>query len=62
MERDSKGEGTVVSQARPPTARRLRRREDGILAFSAHPITNGFAEGMNNTIKVIKRRARSFQE
>ncbi len=41
-------------------ARRLRRWKEGILAFFTHRITNGFAEGVNNTIKVIKRRAYGY--
>jgi len=41
-------------------ARRLTRWADGILAFFTHRITNGISEGINNLIKVLKRRACGF--
>jgi transposase len=43
-------------------AKRFRRWKEGIMAFFAHPITNAFAEGINNTIKVIKRRSYGFHD
>ena len=41
-------------------AKRLNRWADGILAFFTHRITNGISEGINNLIKVLKRRAYGF--
>lgn len=43
-------------------AKRLRRWKEGIMAFFTHRITNAFAEGINNTIKVIKRRSYGFHD
>jgi transposase len=43
-------------------AKRLNRWADGILAFFTHRITNGISEGINNLIKVIKRRAYGFHD
>jgi transposase len=43
-------------------ARRLNRWKDGIIAFFIHRITNGVAEGINNKIKVIKRRSYGFKD
>ncbi len=34
----------------------------GILAYFTHRITNGVAEGINNKIKVIKRRSYGFRD
>jgi transposase len=41
-------------------ARRLNRWADGILSYFTHRITNGVSEGINNLIKVLKRRAYGF--
>lgn len=41
-------------------AKRLNRWADGILAFFTHRITNGISEGINNLIKVLKRRSYGF--
>jgi len=43
-------------------AKRLNRWADGILAFFTHRITNGISEGINNLIKVLKRRAYGFAD
>jgi transposase len=43
-------------------ARRLKRWADGILAYFTYRITNGIAEGINNKIKVLKRRAYGFHD
>jgi transposase len=43
-------------------AKRLNRWADGILAFFTHRITNGISEGINNLIKVLKRRAYGFTD
>ncbi len=41
-------------------AKRLNRWATGILSYFTHRITNGISEGINNLIKVIKRRAYGF--
>jgi transposase len=41
-------------------AKRLNRWADGILSFFTYRITNGVSEGINNLIKVLKRRAYGF--
>jgi transposase len=43
-------------------AKRLNRWKDGILAYFTHKITNGMSEGINNKIKVIKRRSYGFRD
>jgi hypothetical protein len=43
-------------------AKRLNRWADGILAFFTYRITNGVSEGINNLIKVLKRRAYGFTD
>lgn len=43
-------------------AKRLNRWKDGILAYFEHKITNGMSEGINNKIKVIKRRSYGFRD
>jgi transposase len=43
-------------------AKRLKRWGAGILAYFEHRITNGIAEGINNKIKVIKRRSYGFHD
>lgn len=43
-------------------AKRLNRWSGGILAYFTHRITNGVAEGINNKIKVIKRRSYGFRD
>lgn len=42
--------------------RRLNRWKEGILAYFEHRITNGIAEGINNKIKVLKRRSYGFHD
>lgn len=41
---------------------RLLRNATTILAYFAHRISNGFAEGMNNKVKVVKRMAYGFHD
>jgi transposase len=43
-------------------AKRLNRWAEGILAFFTYRITNGISEGINNLIKVLKRRAYGFTD
>jgi transposase len=43
-------------------AKRLNRWAGGILAFFTYRITNGVSEGINNLIKVLKRRAYGFTD
>lgn len=43
-------------------ARRLQRWKDGILAYFTHRITNAVSEGINNKIKVLKRRSYGFHD
>ena len=43
-------------------ARRLKRWITGILSYFNHRITNGVAEGINNKIKVLKRRSYGFHD
>jgi transposase len=43
-------------------ARRLLRWSQGILAYFQHRITNAVSEGLNNKIKVLKRRAYGFHD
>jgi len=43
-------------------ANRLTRWSHGILAYFDHRITNGVAEGINNKIKVLKRRSYGFHD
>ena len=43
-------------------AKRLNRWAHGILSYFTHRITNGVSEGINNLIKVIKRRAYGFHD
>lgn len=43
-------------------ARRFKRWGHGILAYFQHRITNAVAEGINNKIKVIKRRSYGFHD
>lgn len=43
-------------------AKRLNRWKEGILAYFTHKITNGMSEGINNKIKVIKRRSYGFRD
>ena len=43
-------------------AKRLLRWRHGILAYFEHHITNAVSEGINNTIKVIKRRSYGFHD
>jgi transposase len=43
-------------------ARRLTNYLDGLVAFATHRLTTGFLEGINNTIKVIKRRAYGYRD
>jgi len=43
-------------------ARRLNRWKEGILAYFEHRITNAVSEGINNKIKVLKRRSYGFHD
>jgi len=43
-------------------AKRIKRWSEGILAYFEHRITNGVSEGINNKIKVLKRRAYGFHD
>jgi len=43
-------------------AKRLKRWADEILAYFLYPITNGIEEGINNKIKVLKRRSYGFHD
>jgi transposase len=43
-------------------AKRLTRWSAGILMYFTHRITNGISEGINNLIKVIKRRSYGFHD
>lgn len=43
-------------------AKRLNRWAHGILAYFTHRITNAVSEGINNKIKVIKRRSYGFHD
>jgi transposase len=43
-------------------AQRIRRWLHGILAYFEHRITNGVSEGINNKIKVLKRRSYGFHD
>jgi transposase len=43
-------------------ARMLRERLDGVLAHCRYPIHTGTLEGVNNTVKVIKRVAYGFRD
>lgn len=42
--------------------KRLRKHQEGILAYFTYRLTNAFAEGINNKIKVIKRRSYGFHD
>ncbi|MCM2546257.1 transposase, partial [Burkholderia glumae] len=43
-------------------ARRLQSYWHGILARCRHPLNTSVVEGINNTIKVIKRRAYGYRD
>lgn len=43
-------------------AKRIKRWAFGILAFFEYHITNGVSEGINNKIKVLKRRSYGFHD
>jgi transposase len=43
-------------------ARSLKERIDGVLAHCQYPISSGTLEGINNTVKVIKRVAYGFRD
>ena len=43
-------------------AKRIKRWSAGILSYFDHRITNGVAEGINNKIKVLKRRSYGFRD
>ena len=42
--------------------KRLLRHAKSILEYFVHRVSNGFAEGINNKIKVIKRMAFGFHD
>jgi len=54
----------VHSRIRPLSrfARSIKERLDGVLAHCRFPISSGKLEGINNTIKVIKRVAYGFRD
>ena len=41
-------------------ARTIRDHKEGILAYIKDRLTNGFAEGINNRLRMIARRAYGF--
>jgi transposase len=41
-------------------ARTLRAHFDGVLAYIRYRLTNGLAEGLNNKLRIISRRAYGF--
>jgi len=43
-------------------ARTLERHLYGLLTYFKHRITNGFAEGINNKIKTLKRQAYGYRD
>lgn len=43
-------------------ARNLSAHAEGLLSYVKYPMTTGVIEGMNNTIKVIKRVAYGFRD
>lgn len=43
-------------------AQRIQRWSQGLLAYFQHAITNGISEGLNNKIKVLKRRSYGFHD
>lgn len=43
-------------------AKTILRHSDGLLSFFDHYISNGKAEGINNKIKVLKRKAYGYQD
>lgn len=43
-------------------AKRLNRWKDGLLEYFKQKISNGISEGINNKIKVIKRRSYGFRD
>ena len=43
-------------------AQRLNRWNEGILAYFEHRITNAVSEGINNKVKVLKRRSYGFHD
>jgi transposase len=43
-------------------AKRIQRWSAGLLAYFEHPISNGISEGINNKIKVLKRRSYGFHD
>lgn len=47
---------------RAETAFRLSRYRHGIAARCRHPLNTSIVEGINNTIKVIKRRAYGYRD
>ena len=44
------------------TAKTLRSRSSGLLAYYDHPISTGPLEGTNNKIKTMKRQAYGFRD
>jgi transposase len=54
--------GTVVPAALQRFAERLKPYLHGIVARCRHPLNTSVVEGINNTIKVIKRRAYGYRD
>ena len=44
----------------PPPSRTIREHLDGVLAYVKGRLTNGFAEGINNKLRMVTRRAFGF--
>ena len=40
----------------------VQRHEEGILRYFVKRVTGGISEGMNNKIKVVKRRAYGYRD
>src|SRR5712691_1519791 len=57
--------GWAIRSRIPPLvafARNLKRKLPGILAHCRYPLHTGVLEGINNTIKVLKRMAYGFRD
>lgn len=54
----------IASKLKPfvKFGKRILRHADSILEYFVHKVSNGFAEGINNKIKVIKRMAYGFHD
>jgi transposase len=43
-------------------AQSLRKRTEGLLAYFSHPLSTALVEGINNKIKVLKRKAYGYRD